>query len=46
MLAVTPGRPGREGFLTQAVRNVRPPHVSYGLRVMGRTLREAGASLL
>lgn len=36
----------REGILTRTVRNAMPPHVSYALTPMGRTLREATAPLL
>lgn len=36
----------RDGILTRTVRNVMPPHVSYELTTMGRTLREATAPLL
>lgn len=46
MLTVTLRDLERDGILTRTVRNVMPPHVSYGLTPMGRTLREAAAPLL
>lgn len=36
----------RDGILTRTVLAVMPPHVSYELTPMGRTLREATAPLL
>ena len=36
----------RDGVLTRTVRNVMPPHVSYELTPMGKTLREAALPLL
>jgi DNA-binding HxlR family transcriptional regulator len=36
----------RSEFGARTVRNVMPPHVSYELTTMGRTLREATAPLL
>ncbi|MFD8565819.1 winged helix-turn-helix transcriptional regulator [Streptomyces sp. NPDC057694] len=46
MLTVTLRGLERDGILTRTVRNVMPPHVSYELTPMGRTLREAAAPLL
>ncbi|MEU0076147.1 helix-turn-helix domain-containing protein [Streptomyces sp. NPDC006332] len=46
MLTVTLRGLERDGILTRTVRNVMPPHVSYELTPMGRTLREATAPLL
>ena len=46
MLTVTLRDLERDGILTRTVRNVMPPHVSYELTTMGRTLREATAPLL
>ena len=46
MLTVTLRDLERDGILTRTVRNVMPPHVSYELTPMGRTLREATAPLL
>ncbi|WP_406630876.1 winged helix-turn-helix transcriptional regulator [Amycolatopsis sp. WGS_07] len=46
MLTVTLRDLERDGILTRTVRNVMPPHVSYELTPMGRTLREAAAPLL
>jgi DNA-binding HxlR family transcriptional regulator len=46
MLTVTLRDLERAGILTRTVRSVMPPHVSYELTTMGRTLREATASLL
>ncbi|QYN33744.1 helix-turn-helix transcriptional regulator [Pseudonocardia sp. DSM 110487] len=46
MLTVTLRDLERDGILTRTVRNVMPPHVSYELTAMGRTLREATAPLL
>jgi DNA-binding HxlR family transcriptional regulator len=46
MLTVTLRSLERDGILTRTVRNVMPPHVSYELTPMGRTLREATAPLL
>jgi DNA-binding HxlR family transcriptional regulator len=46
MLTVTLRGLERDGILTRTVRNVMPPHVSYELTAMGRTLREATAPLL
>lgn len=36
----------RDGIVTRTVHAVMPPHVSYELTSMGRTLREATAPLL
>jgi len=36
----------RDGILTRTVHAVMPPHVSYALTPLGRTLREAAAPLL
>lgn len=46
MLTVTLRGLERDGIVTRTVRNVMPPHVSYELTPMGRTLREATAPLL
>ncbi|WP_030343210.1 winged helix-turn-helix transcriptional regulator [Streptomyces sp. NRRL S-1022] len=46
MLTVTLRDLERDGILTRTVRNVMPPHVSYELTAMGRSLREATAPLL
>ena len=46
MLTVTLRGLERDGILTRTVLNVMPPHVSYELTPMGRTLREAAAPLL
>jgi DNA-binding HxlR family transcriptional regulator len=46
MLTVTLRSLERDGILTRTVHNVMPPHVSYELTPMGRTLREAAAPLL
>jgi len=46
MLTVTLRDLERDGLLTRTVREVMPPHVSYELTAMGRTLREATAPLL
>lgn len=46
MLTVTLRGLERDGILTRTVRSVMPPHVSYELTLMGRTLREATAPLL
>ncbi|MFC9848562.1 winged helix-turn-helix transcriptional regulator [Streptomyces sp. NPDC060223] len=46
MLTVTLRDLERDGILTRTVRTVMPPHVSYELTPMGRTLREATAPLL
>ncbi|WP_433266824.1 winged helix-turn-helix transcriptional regulator [Actinosynnema sp. CS-041913] len=46
MLTVTLRDLERDGVLTRTVRNVMPPHVSYELTTMGRTLCEATAPLL
>jgi DNA-binding HxlR family transcriptional regulator len=46
MLTVTLRDLERDGLLTRTVFNVMPPHVSYELTPMGRTLREAAAPLL
>ncbi|MFE2751486.1 winged helix-turn-helix transcriptional regulator [Actinosynnema sp. NPDC059335] len=46
MLTVTLRSLERDGILTRTVHNVMPPHVSYALTPMGRTLREAAAPLL
>ncbi|MBO8184080.1 winged helix-turn-helix transcriptional regulator [Streptomyces spirodelae] len=46
MLTVTLRSLERDGILTRTVRNVMPPHVSYELTPMGRTLQEATAPLL
>ncbi|PXX57385.1 HxlR family transcriptional regulator [Nocardia tenerifensis] len=46
MLTVTLRDLERDGILTRTVHNVMPPHVSYELTPMGRTLREATAPLL
>ncbi|MFF3371423.1 winged helix-turn-helix transcriptional regulator [Streptomyces sp. NPDC002680] len=46
MLTVTLRSLERDGILTRTVRSVMPPHVSYELTPMGRTLREATAPLL
>jgi DNA-binding HxlR family transcriptional regulator len=46
MLTVTLRGLERDGILTRTVHNVMPPHVSYELTPMGKTLREAAAPLL
>ncbi|MFD7660598.1 winged helix-turn-helix transcriptional regulator [Actinosynnema sp. NPDC059797] len=46
MLTVTLRGLERDGILTRTVHNAMPPHVSYELTPMGRTLREATAPLL
>ncbi|MFI6165956.1 winged helix-turn-helix transcriptional regulator [Nocardia sp. NPDC051052] len=46
MLTVTLRSLERDGILTRTVYNVMPPHVSYELTPMGKTLREATAPLL
>jgi len=46
MLTVTLRSLERDGILTRTVHNVMPPHVSYELTPVGRTLREATAPLL
>ncbi|GHJ40966.1 helix-turn-helix domain-containing protein [Streptomyces sp. TS71-3] len=46
MLTATLRSLERDGILTRSVRAVMPPHVSYALTPMGRTLREATAPLL
>ncbi|MDT0401270.1 MULTISPECIES: winged helix-turn-helix transcriptional regulator [Streptomyces] len=46
MLTVTLRGLERDGILTRTVHNVMPPHVSYELTEMGRTLRAATAPLL
>jgi DNA-binding HxlR family transcriptional regulator len=46
MLTVTLRSLERDGILTRTVHNVMPPHVSYELTPMGRTLRQATAPLL
>jgi DNA-binding HxlR family transcriptional regulator len=46
MLTVTLRGLERDGILTRTVHNVMPPHVSYELTPMGRTLREAAMPLL
>ena len=46
MLTVTLRSLERDGILTRTVHNVMPPHVSYELTPMGRTLREAAMPLL
>jgi DNA-binding HxlR family transcriptional regulator len=46
MLTVTLRDLERDGILTRTVHNVMPPHVSYELTPMGRSLREATAPLL
>jgi DNA-binding HxlR family transcriptional regulator len=46
MLTVTLRGLERDGILIRTVRNVMPPHVSYELTPMGKTLREATAPLL
>lgn len=46
MLTVTLRSLERDGILTRTVHDVMPPHVSYELTEMGRTLREATAPLL
>ena len=46
MLTVTLRGLERDGILTRTVHNVMPPHVSYELTSMGKTLREATAPLL
>jgi DNA-binding HxlR family transcriptional regulator len=46
MLTVTLRSLERDGILTRTVHNVMPPHISYELTPMGRTLREATAPLL
>jgi DNA-binding HxlR family transcriptional regulator len=46
MLTVTLRDLERDGIVTRTVHAVMPPHVSYELTSMGRTLREATAPLL
>ncbi|QUQ65953.1 winged helix-turn-helix transcriptional regulator [Kutzneria sp. CA-103260] len=46
MLTVTLRSLERDGILTRTVHNVMPPHVSYELTPMGRTLRTATLPLL
>jgi DNA-binding HxlR family transcriptional regulator len=46
MLTVTLRDLERDGIVTRTVHAVMPPHVSYELTTMGRTLREATAPLL
>jgi DNA-binding HxlR family transcriptional regulator len=46
MLTVTLRDLERDGIVTRTVVAVMPPHVSYELTPMGRTLREATAPLL
>lgn len=46
MLTVTLRSLERDGILTRTVHNVMPPHVSYELTPMGKTLRGATAPLL
>ncbi|MDT0616443.1 winged helix-turn-helix transcriptional regulator [Streptomyces lancefieldiae] len=46
MLTVTLRGLERDGILTRTVHNVMPPHVSYELTPMGKTLRQATAPLL
>ncbi|WP_030663583.1 helix-turn-helix domain-containing protein [Streptomyces rimosus] len=46
MLTVTLRSLERDGILSRTVHNVMPPHVSYELTPMGRTLRDATAPLL
>ena len=46
MLTVTLRSLERDGILTRTVHNVMPPHVSYELTPMGKTLREETAPLL
>jgi DNA-binding HxlR family transcriptional regulator len=46
MLTVTLRGLERDGILTRTVHDVMPPHVSYELTPMGKTLREATAPLL
>ncbi|GAA4529019.1 winged helix-turn-helix transcriptional regulator [Amycolatopsis samaneae] len=46
MLTVTLRALERDGILTRTVRAVMPPHVSYALTPMGRTLRTAVLPLL
>ncbi|MFJ9351128.1 winged helix-turn-helix transcriptional regulator [Streptomyces sp. NPDC101237] len=46
MLTVTLRGLERDGIITRTVLNVMPPHVSYELTAMGKTLREAAAPLL
>jgi DNA-binding HxlR family transcriptional regulator len=46
MLTVTLRSLERDGILTRTVHNVMPPHVSYELTPMGKSLREAAAPLL
>jgi DNA-binding HxlR family transcriptional regulator len=46
MLTVTLRDLERDGIVTRTVVAVMPPHVSYELTSMGRTLREATAPLL
>lgn len=46
MLTVTLRDLERDGIVTRTVHAVMPPHVSYELTQMGRTLREATAPLL
>jgi DNA-binding HxlR family transcriptional regulator len=46
MLTVTLRDLERDGIVTRTVHAVMPPHVSYELTTMGRTLREATAPLI
>ncbi|NUT47527.1 MAG: helix-turn-helix transcriptional regulator [Saccharothrix sp.] len=46
MLTVTLRGLERDGILVRTVRSVMPPHVSYELTPMGRTLRAAALPLL
>ena len=46
MLTVTLRDLERDGIVTRTVLAVMPPHVSYELTPMGRTLRQATAPLL
>lgn len=46
MLTVTLRSLERDGILIRTVRSVMPPHVSYELTPMGKTLRDAAAPLL
>ncbi|MEU6129828.1 helix-turn-helix domain-containing protein [Saccharopolyspora sp. NPDC047091] len=46
MLTVTLRDLERDGILTRTVHNVMPPHVSYELTAMGRSLHDATAPLI
>ncbi|MFE3830322.1 winged helix-turn-helix transcriptional regulator [Streptomyces sp. NPDC059092] len=46
MLTVTLRGLERDGIVTRTIHNVMPPHVSYELTPLGRTLREATVPLL